>query len=117
LPINFGDIAHYNKRSAARCYLLAQIERNCGKNCEAEYHAQLAVRYLHAAQEQKIAMSRTPGRPVEVRKPRPWMLAPRPSPRVATCWFAVQRFSGKLAASIRQSIARRNIPIQSLSLN
>jgi hypothetical protein len=117
LPTNFGDIAHYHKRIAARYYLLAQIERSCGKNCEADYHAQLAVRYVEAAQEQKIAMTRTPGRFVEIKKRRPWALLPGHGAAASARWLAVQRLAGKLATSIRQSIARRNAPLQSLSLN
>lgn len=113
MPTDYGEIARYNKRIAVRFYLLAQIERNCGKNCEADYHAQLAVRYLQAAQEQWIAMRQEPGHSIEVKKPRPWALLPVPYSR----WLAVQRLAGKLASSIRQSISRRDAPIQSLSLN
>jgi hypothetical protein len=117
LPVNFGDIAHYHKRIAARYYLLAQIERSCGKHCEADYHAQLAVRYVQAAQEQKIAMTRTPGRFVEIKKRRPWALLPGRNAPASICWIAVQRLYGKLATSIRESKSRRDVPIQSLSLN
>lgn len=117
MPTNFGDIAHYHKRIAARYYLLAQIERGCGKNCEADYHAQLAVRYVQAAQEQKIAMSRTPGRFIEISKRRPWALSPAHGAAASARWWALPRLVGKLATSIRESIARRNDPLQSLSLN
>jgi hypothetical protein len=117
LPTNFGDIARYNQRIATRFYLQALIERNCGKNCEAEYHAQLAVRYLEAAQEQTIAMTRPPGYTTEDRRPRPWTLEPSSTPLAANCWTAVRRFSGKMASAIRQSISRREIPFQGLSLN
>jgi hypothetical protein len=117
VPINFGDIALHHKRIASRYYLLAQIERNCGKHSEADYHAQLAVRYIQAAREQKIVMSRTPGRFIEVKKTRPWTIAFRPRPLPTACWNAVQRLSGKLAAAIRHSIPKRELPFQGLSLN
>jgi hypothetical protein len=118
LPTNFGEIAHYNKRIATRFYLLAQIERNSGKNCEAEYHAQLALRYLQAAEEQWIAMRQEPGRLVEVKKkPRPWALLPEHRSLASTLWSAFQRLAGRLGASARQSNSGRESPIQTLSLN
>ncbi len=117
MPINFGDIALHHKRNAARYYLLAQIERNCGKHCEADYHAQLAVRYVQAAREQSIVMSRTPGRIIEVKKPRPWSPEYRHRPLPVACWIAAQRFSQKLGAAIRHAIPKRELPFQGLSLN
>ena len=117
MPTNFGEIAHYNKRIAARFYLLAQTERNCGKHSEADYHAQLALRYLQAAQEQWIAMRQEPGRSVEVKKPHPWAHLKGRSLAASKRWTALQRVAGKLATSIRQSISGREAPIQSLSLN
>jgi hypothetical protein len=116
LPTNFGEIASYNKRIAARFYLRSQIERNCGKFSEAEYHSQLAARYIQAANEQRIEMSRTPGRPVVFQRPRPWTFNSQPGP-LAACWFAVQSLVGKLATAVRRSIARRKMPLQSLSLD
>ena len=117
MPINFGEIARYNKRIAARFYLQAKIERDCGRNYEADYHAQLAVRYLQAAREQKIAMSHVPSCSIETPKPRPWTLKSQRTPMLTTGRLAFQRITGQLATAVRQSIFRRDDSLQGLSLN
>jgi hypothetical protein len=117
LPIDFGDIVHYNKRIAARHYLRAQIARDCGKCSEADYHAQLAARYIEAAREQKVAMRHEPGSAVENRKLRPWTTLPEPAPAAATGWSAFRRLARQLAAAFRQSTSRRSISIHNLSLD
>jgi hypothetical protein len=117
LPINFGEIADYNKRIAARHYLRAQIARDCGKCSEADYHTQLAVRYIEAAREQKVAMRQEPGSAVENRKLRPWTTLPEPASAAATGWAALGRLARQLATAFRQSISRRSVSIHSLSLD
>jgi hypothetical protein len=114
LPVNFGDIVHYNKRIAARYYLRAQIERDCGKYSEAEYHTQLAVRYVQAALEQKRIMSRTPGHSSEVRKPRPWTYRAKSNSVVATL---LRRLAGGVARGLHQIVSGREAPLQTLSLD
>lgn len=108
MPTDFGEIAHYNKRIAARFFLRAQIARNNGRRSEAEYHAQLALRYIEAAREQRVAMCQEPGHSANKKNShrRPWALLPAP-----------QSATRRLAASIWQLVARRSVPIQSLSLN
>lgn len=117
VPINFGDIAHYHRRIATHYYLLAQIERQCGKHCEADYHSQLAVRYVEAAREQKIAMPHVPSHSIQAAKPRPWTVKPQRPPLLTTGRLALQRITGQLATAVRQSISRRDDSLQSLSLN
>jgi hypothetical protein len=117
VPTNFGEIAHYNKRIAARFYLQAKIERDCGRDSEADYHAQMAARYLQAAQEQRIAMSQEPGRLVEVKRPRPWTVKSQRTPLLTTGRLALQRITGQFATAVRQSVSRRDDSLQSLSLN
>lgn len=113
MPINFGDIAHYHKRIATQSYLRAQLARNKGEEAEAEYHVQVALRYAQAAQEQRMAMSRAPGCPIEAPRCRSWY---EESGQAARRW-SVRRLCGWLAASLRRLIARREAAIQSLSLN
>jgi hypothetical protein len=117
LPTNFGEIARYNKRIAARFYLQAKIERDSGKYCEADYHAQLAVRYLQAAQEQWIAMCQEPSHSIKAPKPRPWTLKPQRTPLLTTGRLALQRITGQFVTAVRQSISRRDDSLQGLSLN
>ncbi len=118
MPTDFGEIARYNQRIATRLFLRAHIERNSGKNSEAEYHAQLAARYLQAAQEQWIAMRQEPGHSViEVKKPRPWAHLKGRSLAASQRWSALQRLARILTASIADSISRREATIQSLPLN
>ena len=113
MPINFGDIVHYHKRIATQNYLLAQLARHKGEEAEAEYHAQVALRYARAAQEQRMAMSHAPGCPIEAPRCRSWYEEPG---QAARRW-SVRRLCGWLAASLRRLIARREAAIQSLSLN
>ena len=117
VPVNFGDIVYYNQQIAARYYLRAQIERDCGKNSEADYHTQLAARYSEAANEQQIAMSQAPGSHIEDRKPRPWTMAPRHVSLAGTSWIAIQSHSRQIATAIRQFVSRRNTPLHGLSLD
>jgi len=114
LPVNFGDIVHYNKRIAARYYLRAQIERDCGKHSEAEYHTQLAVRYVQAAIEQKRVMSRTPGNSSEVRKTRPWTCQAKSSSVAAA---VLRRLARGVARGLHQIVSGREAPLQTLSLD
>jgi hypothetical protein len=113
LPTNFGEIAHYHKRIATQNYLLAQLARNKGEEAEAEYHAQVALRYARAAQEQRIAMSRAPGCPIEAPRCRSWY----EEPGQAAWRVAARQLRGWLAVSLRRLIARREVALQSLSLN
>ena len=113
MPINFGDIAHYHKRIATQSYLRAQLARNKGEEAEAEYHAQVALRYAQAAQEQRMAMSHAPGRPIETPRCRSWYEEPGQAER----HWSVRRLCRRLAASLRWLIARREAALQSLSLN
>lgn len=114
MPVNFGDIVHYNKRIAARYYLRAQIERDCGKYSEAEYHTQLAVRYVEAALEQEKVMSRTPGNSSEEQKARPWTDQAQPSPVAAGM---LRRLAGGVARGLHRVVAGRDEPLQTLPLD
>jgi len=117
LPTNFGDIAHHHRRIAARYRQLAVAARNCGRFWEADYHEQLAARYVQAAQEQKVAMRQEPGAPAAERKLRPWTLIREPNPAAPAGWASVQILAGQLVRSIRRSTSRRNVPAGGLSLN
>ena len=127
MPINFGEIAHYNQQIADRYFLRAQIERDCGKNSEAEYHIQLAIRYSQAAKEQQIAKRQAPGSliptgrisggRVELRRPRLRAIKPRRSSFATLGWTAIQSLSRRITTAIRQSVSRRENPLQGLSLN
>lgn len=116
MPINFGDIAGHHKRIAARHFRLAQAARDCGNHPEAKYHAELAVRYVQAAEEQGIAMRQAPGRFIEEKRPGRLFKAPeRVSPAPARL-LAILRGAGYLAAVILQSISGRSASSQGLSL-
>lgn len=117
MPIDFGDIIHYNKRIAARYYLQAQIERNRGDDSQASFHADVAARYLQAAHEQRLVMSSAPGRPIEAPRSRLWFLEPKSASKQGGNRTALRRLFAQFAAAVRQSLARRSSPLQSLSLN
>ena len=116
MPANFGEIATYHQKEAARHYALAQAARDRGCLAEAEYQAGLAARWDEAAQEQKMGMRQAPSR--RMAKQRSHCLPPAPPPMslAVTCLLAVERCVKRIAVAIRQSIIRRSAPINELPL-
>lgn len=117
MPVDFGEIASYHLQEAVRYAALAQAVRERGSHGEAEYLAGQAARYAEAAQEQKRGMRQDPGLSIANRRPNRCSPEPRRVPPVPTRLLAVLRGAGDIVASIRQSMPRRNPPINGLSLH
>jgi hypothetical protein len=116
MPANFGEIATYHQKEAARHYALAQAARDRGCLAEAEYQAGLAARWDEAAQEQKVGMGQAPSRRRPKQGPHCPPQPPPPMPLAVACLLAAERGVKRIAASIRQSIIKRNAPIHGLTL-
>jgi hypothetical protein len=117
MPANFDEIADYHNSMAARYAARARAARDRGDITTACYYAELIAPHLQAAQEQRVAMRQTPGRPMENQTPRRWPPEPPPVSLAASGLLAVLRGAGHVAAAIRQSISRRNPPFNGLSLH
>jgi hypothetical protein len=117
MPANFGEIAGFHSRMAARYLALAEAARDRGDLTTANYHADQAARYFEAAEEQKLAMSQAPGRTIQTQKARPWSQKQERAPRAAGSLLAVLRGAGQMATAIRQSISRRGTPFHGLTLH
>jgi hypothetical protein len=117
MPSNFDVIAGYHSLMAARFAALAQAAREKGDIATANYHSDQAVRYVQAAQEQRLAMSQAPGRSIEDRRPRRLFKEPKRVPPAPARLLAVLRGAGHLASVIRQSISGRSASSQRLTLH
>jgi len=118
MPSNFGEIAGYHNHEAARYSALAQVARDKGNHAEADYMANLAARYVEAAQEQKVEMRQGPGRSVAHRKPRRHRPLEEPHiPFATACWQAILRGAEHLAAAFRPPVPKRSVPLHGLSLH
>jgi hypothetical protein len=131
MPANFGEIANYHHRLAAQHMELARVARDAGDLNAAEYNRQLAARYIEAAEEQKTVMSQAPGyatvnqaprrralqaNPAPKPVPKPALEAgPKPTPLAASCFSAIRRGAGSVAATLQQSLSHANASLQSLS--
>lgn len=117
MPADFGEIANYHNRLATRHLVLARIAREAGDLSAADYQAQMAARYIEAAEEQKMAMSQPASRPATHPAQSPWALKPEPSPVADIRRAALPRLFRQFAAAIGQFIPSREAPFQGLSLN
>ncbi|MGA2276973.1 MAG: hypothetical protein ABSG00_05155 [Terracidiphilus sp.] len=116
MPANFGEIASYHSRLAARYLALAQSARDEGNFAEAEHQTALAARYIQAAQEQRIAMRTEPFSVVKNVRAKGWPMEQPRRPLIAVCLLAAMRGPGQIARAIRQSLPKRKEPFHSLTL-
>jgi hypothetical protein len=116
MPANFGEIAGYHSRIAARHLALAQTARAYGNDGEANYQTELAARYITAAQEQKIAMTQGPGTSAANPRAKHWPMVQPPRPWLAVCVMAVAHGVGRVVNGVRQSKSGRDDSFTGLSL-
>ena len=117
MPVDFGEIAAYHKKEAARHYALAKAARDRGCPADAEYEAGLAARWNEAAQEQKIGMRQAPSRRVAKQEPKRRPPEPPPMTLPVVCLLAVVRGFKHIAAAIRHSMVKRSAPFDGLQLH
>lgn len=118
MPANFGEIAEYHSRIAARYLALAQAARDEGNLAEAHYRIELAARYIQAAEEQRIVMRQESGPSIAPQSPRLWSPEAQQSARPAPARLqAVLHGAGQIASAIRQYMVKRNEPFHGLSLH
>jgi hypothetical protein len=116
MPADFGEIAAYHRQEAARHYALAQAARDRECYGEAEYQTGLAARWDQAAREQRIEMRRDPVRPIANHRPNRRPPEPQHTRSAAACLLAVLRGVQRIAAAIRQSLAKLNVSRHGLTL-
>jgi len=113
---DFGDIASYHSRIAARHLALAQAAREAGNKTEAESHLEQAARYVQAFHEQKVAMRSEPGPRAAGREQRNRPMKSSARPLFVVWLLAILLGVERMAAAARRFRSRRSNPVNGLSL-
>jgi hypothetical protein len=102
MPTDFGEIASYHRREAAKHEKLAQEARMWGRLADAEYQTQLAATYLQAANEQAKAVEREAIQPAANQPPNRRPMERR-IPFAAVCVLAVLSGAKRIASAFKSS--------------